>query len=151
MLDLETAFPPASPLSTPCQRPDALGITSCTRCPETCVPLFLCLCLYLHLKCFSAQVDFAALPTPTLYIVYTVVTASETFDSPVFLPLCYRTSSLMTGPLSASSLAPLCLACFPEGILWSGESGSLHQIVTYTHVITNCCRLQGLSLIGRGA
>lgn len=149
MLDLETAFPLASPLSTPCQRPDALGITSCTQCPETCVPFLLCVCLYLHLKYFSAPVDFTALPTPTPYIVYTVVTGSETFDSPVFLPLCYR-----TGPVSASSLAPLCLACsrcFPESILWSGESGRLHQIVTYTHVITDYCRLQGLSLIGSGA
>lgn len=117
-LDLETAFPPASPLFTPSQRPDALGITSCLQCSQTGAWLYLCLCPYLHLKCFLHKWNWlSSAPTPCM--VCSVVTASEILDLPGFLPLCYRTSSLMTGPMSASSLLPLCLAwfrCFTERV-----------------------------------
>lgn len=76
-----------------------------------------------------------------------VVTAFEKLDSPVFLPLCFRTSFLMTGPVSASSLVPLflaCCRCFTEHLLVGESGGSLHQIVPCTHVLINCRRLQGL-------
>ena len=57
-LHLETVFLLASLLSAPCQRPDALGTISRLQCPQTCAPLYLCLCPYLH-QTLSAQVKFA--------------------------------------------------------------------------------------------
>lgn len=88
--------------------------------------------------------------TPTLCTVHNVVTASDTLDSLIVLPLCYRTSSLMTGLMSASSLVPLGLPRwrrFTELPLVGANRGGIQQIVPSTHVATNCSRVQGLSLI----
>lgn len=41
-------FPSSLALTTPLQRPDALGAISRLWCPQTCAAPFLCLCPHLH-------------------------------------------------------------------------------------------------------
>lgn len=54
----------------------------------------------------------------------------------------------MTGPVSASSLVPLCPACcrcFTEQPLVGESEGGFHQLVPYTYMMTNCSRVHSLS------
>lgn len=115
------------------------------------VPTDLCMSLSLLMPISPSEMHSDGICCPlfppcALYIL--VVTAFEKLDSPVFLPLCYRTSSLMTDPVSASSLVPLCLACrrcFTVHPLVGESGGGLHQIVPYIHVLINCLRVQRLA------
>lgn len=54
----------------------------------------------------------------------------------------------MIGPVSASSLVPLCLACcrcFTEQPLVGESEGGLHQLVPNTHMMKSCSRVHSLS------